>query len=361
MNWTLETTIKPTDTYMGESHECWAGDAEQRNGKYYFYFSECVHTTGVMVADAPGGPYGDALGGPLLPKGLTPTLSYDPGVFTDDDAERSPYIVFGVMKPTGDGYYIAKLNDDMVSLAEEPRKIELDVEADDKPALHKHNGTYYLTWQSFYATADNIYGPYTFRGNTNAAYEHGHYFQWRNQWFHCFGVQDPTAVYRNTALSYVHFKANGEMVEDAVPIEFGVGHYDSRWNRIQACWYMASDGMKKIECPRGGFEMLAQRSGAWLKFPNVRDLPENAKIALFGVSTNPAGCTVEVRAGDPQGELLGSTGFGHASNNAGPGSWHSYFPAITELKNAAGTQDLCLVFQGEGADLCRVDWLRFFK
>ena len=31
---------------------------------------------------------------------------------------------------------------------------------DDKPFLHKHNATYYLSWGGFYATASHPYGPY---------------------------------------------------------------------------------------------------------------------------------------------------------------------------------------------------------
>ena len=68
-------------------------------------------------------------------------------------------------------FYIAKLNEDMISLAETPRKILVDRKMgpygpgkmDDKPFLHKRRGVYYLSWGCYYAMADNVYGPYTYK------------------------------------------------------------------------------------------------------------------------------------------------------------------------------------------------------
>src|SRR5690242_9318257 len=39
VEWTKESVIKPEDTYIGSSNSCWATDAAEKNGKYYFYFS----------------------------------------------------------------------------------------------------------------------------------------------------------------------------------------------------------------------------------------------------------------------------------------------------------------------------------
>ena len=63
-----------------------------------------------MVADRVEGPYRDALDGPLVD-------SFDPTIFTDDDG--TPYIIYG-----HGTYFIARLNDDLLSLAEEdPRAL----------------------------------------------------------------------------------------------------------------------------------------------------------------------------------------------------------------------------------------------
>ena len=68
LNWKLEFVLKPEDTYLKKCQECYATDGAERNGKYYFYFSEQQRSTGVAVADRPEGPYKDALGKPLLPR-----------------------------------------------------------------------------------------------------------------------------------------------------------------------------------------------------------------------------------------------------------------------------------------------------
>ncbi len=312
-----------------------------------------------MVSDRPGGPFRDALGEPLLADSLTPTKSYDPCVFVDDDADRTPYIVFGTpVWAGGDSYYIARLNEDMISLAERPRKIELDNDADDKPDLFKRDGVYYLMWQSFYATSRNVYGPYTFCGHGGAANEHGNIFQWNNQWFHCFGVQDPTFTFRSTAMCYVHFKKDGSLVEDDMIVVQGVGQYQADWARIQAEWFMAGEGIRKQENAYNGFDVVADRDVAWVRYPNIRGVGEDAGLSLRGACFPPNGCAIEVREGDPQGELLGMLEVD--PRDAPLDSWRGYLPVNLRMRNRAGGLDLCLVFRGEGADLFRFDWFRFW-
>lgn len=112
VNWELESVLDPADTYIGEGFTgAWATDAAYRNGKYYWYFSERNEQTGVVVGNSPVGPWQDPLGEPLLGEDLTPTHEYDPSII---EYEGIHYIVFGVWD-----FYIARLNDDMISLAEE--------------------------------------------------------------------------------------------------------------------------------------------------------------------------------------------------------------------------------------------------
>ena len=123
VHWKIEYVLKPEDTYVGKSESCWATDAAERNGKHYMYFSKGFESTGVVVSEnGPGGPYKDVLGKPLLPKELCWNNEYDPSIFIEDD--NTPYIVFGFggdYKIGSTSYQIAKLNDDMISLAEAPR------------------------------------------------------------------------------------------------------------------------------------------------------------------------------------------------------------------------------------------------
>jgi len=179
--WEHVGTISPENNYMGKGNtSCWAGDIVERNGMYYWYFSNRKENCGVMVASQPEGPYTDALGKPLV-------KSFDPTIFVDDD--NTPYIIYGEH-----GYKIARLKESMVELDEEPRLITINKTSffpdTDKNSLHKHNGIYYLSCSGYYATSENIYGPYETKGlvgkgwGLDTGYGHGDFFIWKNNWYH---------------------------------------------------------------------------------------------------------------------------------------------------------------------------------
>jgi len=211
--WEHVGTIDPKDNYMGAGNtNCWAGDIVERNGSFYWYFSNRKESTGVMVASKPEGPYTDALGKPLVD-------SFDPSIFTDDDG--TSYIVYG----EGD-YKIARLDDSMVALAEDPKIIALDrPEAFpwcDKNSLHKHNGIYYLSWSGHYATSHNLYGPYSYKGvvgeklDLDSGYAHGDFFVFKGQWYHvwCKYRDRSKDRIRDCFIAPVSFGADGTMVDD---------------------------------------------------------------------------------------------------------------------------------------------------
>ena len=193
---------------------CWAGDIVARNGRYYRFFSNHNIESGVMVADRPEGPYHDALGGPLVD-------SFDPTIFTEDDG--TPYIIYG-----HGTYYIARLNDDLLSLAEEPQALAFvdgdrgDFPIMDKNSLHKYKGIYYLSCSGYYATASSVYGPYTYRGLVGEAYDlasyfgHGDFFEWKNQWYHvwCRDRNRDHDRIRDCFIAPTHYLADGSMYDD---------------------------------------------------------------------------------------------------------------------------------------------------
>ena len=355
VNWTLEYTLRPEDTFLGRCEECYATDSAYRNGKYYLYFSHQQIQTGVAVADRPEGPYVDALGKPLIPQGLVDTPSYDPAVFIDDDEAQTPYIMWG-FTCFNKKYHIARLSEDMISLAEEPRPIEHGPWWSDAPWLWKHNGLYYLiTHRSWYSTAESIYGPYTYRGrfchDCNNV-DHPCVFDFHNQTYFAYGVPanygkgETDPYFRATKILYAHYKDNGEIVIDEFLQDKGVGQYHVSWGRIKGEWYFAaSDGVCKKE-NGDGFEMRGITDGAFLYYQNIHGLPEKAKLLVRG-KCEYAPCTIEVREGGPEGALLGSyicepeCAIEHGDTREFP---------IT-LSNAEGTHSLCFVFRGEGEDL----------
>jgi hypothetical protein len=211
--WTHVGTINPADNYMGAGNtNCWAGDIVERNGSYYWYFSNRKQSTGVMVASAPEGPYVDALGGPLLD-------SFDPSIFVDDDG--TAYIING-----DTDYQIARLKDSMIELDEEPRSITIDRKgifpSMDKNSLHKHNGIYYLSCSGYYATSRNLYGPYEYQGlvgtglGLDTPFGHGDFFIWKGQWYHvwCKYIDRNHDRIRDCFIAPVIYEPDGSIHDD---------------------------------------------------------------------------------------------------------------------------------------------------
>jgi len=337
--WEKESVIRPEETSMGASWECWAVDAAEKDGKYYVYLSNGGKETYVVKSDNPGKGWRDPLGRPLLEETLTPTRSYDPTVFTDDDG--SSYIIFGTpVWAGGDSYYIAKLNDDMISLAETPRKIELDDMADDKSFLHKYNGVYYLTWASYYATSDNVYGPYTTRGNINLSTDHGSFFEWNEQWFMAFTVDETIDhIRRATGIAYIHFRENGDMCADPLIREYGVGQYRAEWNCIEAEWFMKGHNTAKKENTFGNFDVVL-KEGSWVEYPNIHDMPQNPILIVHAASEEDVELDI----------YEGETFLGTLKKNKGfldGGEFPKYNNGMLELPLSAGTHSLRFVAKGD--------------
>ena len=357
VNWTLETTIHPEDTFLGQCEECYATDAAERNGKYYFYFSHQQYQTGVMVSEnGPAGPYRDALGKPLLPPGIADTPSYDPTVFVDDDENKTPYIMWGFTL-NGKHYYVARLNEDMISLAEEPRAVEIvNGWENDACWISKFNGVYYLnSHEGAYATSDSIYGPYTYRGRIcqDCFTDHGTFFNFNGQDYFAYGVPENyerdeplDRYYRTTKIVYAHLKDNGEIVTDEFIKGTGVAKYDAGWETIQGEWFFdKSDEVYKKE-NAGGFEMRGITDGSYLVFPKIQNMPTNALLKVRVANGGDSPCTLEIRKEGPHGELLGKCAVG---NTGGSGDFGVFDIA---LKNTAGTHGICFVFRtGSGEEV----------
>ena len=326
VNWELESVLNPADTYIGEGFQgAWATDAASRNGKYYWYLSERNEQTGVVVGDSPAGPWKDPLGEPLLAEDLTPTHEYDPAII---EHRGIHYIVFGVWD-----FYIARLNDDMISLAELPRKIIVnnpvgpygDNSTDDKPFVHERNGSFYLSWGAFYAVSDNVYGPYDYQGSIlnedsfAPGYaeptwphgfrqgRHGSFFEWHNQTYfaYCDMSQSGNRFFRDTFISYVHYRDNGAIAPVRVD-GIGVGEYDANQGKIEAEDYFAAENTVKRETREGEFVVSANSGANYVSYPNVRGLAGKKNITLRISTPAPSTSKIEIRKGSTTGQVVGS-------------------------------------------------------
>lgn len=375
VNWTKRSVLNPNDTYIGKDFtRCWATDAAYKDGKYYFYFSEGNEQTGVVVGDTPFGPWKDVLGKPLLKSDMSPTHEYDMAVFEDNGQH---YIIFGVWD-----YYIAKLNDDMVSLAEAPKKIEINnprgpynphgtnkkMPTDDKPFVHKYNGKYYLSWGCFYAMSDNLYGPYDYKDtvikeesfakgydaptwpNGFLQGRHGSFFEWHNQWYYvyCDISQTGNRYFRDSFISYVHYMDNGEMATIRVD-GVGVGNYNADVS-IEAEDYFKSENILKVENTKGGFSLQPEKSSSYCIYPNVKNLADKTILELEVIASEDS--EIEVREDNPEGAFLFTCKI--PKNDI-----YTFQNTQFKTKNLKDNQSICILFKGYSAKSLLLNRFKF--
>lgn len=181
--------------------QLWAPDAAFANGKYYFYFPakdrQDIFRIGVATSANPAGPF-KAEASPI--KG---SYSIDPAVFKDDDGKF--YMYFGgiwggqlqrwqtskydtaAVEPNDErpamGPRVARMSSNMLQFAEPVKEVRIldsagnaiqgkdhDRRFFEAAWMHKYQGKYYLSYSTgdthfiCYATGDNPYGPFTYRG-----------------------------------------------------------------------------------------------------------------------------------------------------------------------------------------------------
>jgi len=187
--------------------QMWAPDAHEKDGTFYLFFPakdfDGIFRIGVATSTSPTGPF--------IPrdKPIKGSFSIDPAVFKDDDG--SYYMYFGGIwggqlqrwktgefntdQPESPTAFlpeanqtallpiVAKLRDDLLEFAEEPKEIEildergeLLLQGDNERRffeaawLHKYNGKYYFSYSTgdthfiCYAIGNNPYGPFTYTG-----------------------------------------------------------------------------------------------------------------------------------------------------------------------------------------------------
>ncbi len=310
VHWQCRKSLKREDTYLPpDSTDCWACDAVQSpwDGKYYLYYSHGGESTGVAVSDRPDGPFADARGKtPILPKGITPTNSYDPDILLPDAEDPHAWIVFG--SDWTDHYWAMQLKENMTEgipatarkvpvYPDENTKEELLGELrSDQAEIFRYGNTWYLYWAGRYATSDNRLGPYIFRGNIGADIphypdgrafiDHGSFTEWKGQWFYAVSCGEESWSFRQSWLMYLHVCDDGTLMFDEEIRQYGVGQYNADWDRIQAEWYMQLDGpeIRKMELhekgKHAGFAITQETGTHCAHYPHVYGMRENLCMTL---------------------------------------------------------------------------------
>lgn len=256
-----KTTVHPVALDVKDvpwaSQQMWAPDAAFKNGTYYLYFpakdKQGAFRIGVATSKSPVGPF------KANPQPIKGSFSMDPTLFMDQGGES--YLIFGgiwggQLQRNVTGKYdpngsktdlekpnepaltpkIAKMNGDLTEFAEAPRDVVILDEAG-KPLLggdtqrrffegswlHKYNGKYYLSYSTgdthniVYATSDNVYGPYTYRGQVlkpvNGWTSHHSITEWKGKWwlfYHDVQLSGDTRL-RNVKMTELKYNPDGSI------------------------------------------------------------------------------------------------------------------------------------------------------
>jgi len=231
--WTYHGVVmQPTDFSYGKG-EAWASQIIEKDGRYYLFTSMQADepynskVVGVAVSDNPTGPFVDAIGKPLITDDMTDNGTrgwwndFDPTVLID--SEGTPWLCWG-----NGTCFLVKLTDDLCSLAEEIRVIDVPNYVEG-PWLAEREGRYYLIYVSMggdresisYAMADSIGGEWTPMGEITGMPEnsftihpgvcefHGEwYFFYHNGALYLDGYQGNSGR-RSVCVEPMHFREDG--------------------------------------------------------------------------------------------------------------------------------------------------------
>ena len=215
--------MKISDFSWAKSGDAYAGQAIERNGKYYWYISTNSTGIGVGVADKPQGPYKDALNKPLLTNKDCFASSHswaciDPSVFIDKDGQA--WLFWGNRE-----CYYAKLKSNMIEIDGEVKQVKFEgLQFTEAPWIHYYNGKYYLSYATgfpekiAYAMANSIDGPWEYKGilneiagnsNTN----HQAIVNFRDRWYfiyHNGGINTDGGSYsRSICIENLYYNPDG--------------------------------------------------------------------------------------------------------------------------------------------------------
>jgi len=165
-NWTYHEPVKAAGTngIAKWASRSWAPAAAYKHidgaDKFFLYFSDNANGVGVLTADSPTGPWTDPLGKALISR-HTPNCNipwvFDPAVLIDDDGKG--YLYFGGGIPQGmdenpGSARVVMLNDDMISLAGDPIKIDAPFFFEDS-GINKINGKYIYSYCTNWGVTDS--------------------------------------------------------------------------------------------------------------------------------------------------------------------------------------------------------------
>ncbi|MFC3490918.1 family 43 glycosylhydrolase [Glycomyces rhizosphaerae] len=375
VNWTDHGSPLSLDTFSWAGANAWAGQAIERDGKFYWYVPVSERATGqfaigVAVADSPTGPFRDALGHPLVVNG-----EIDPSVFIDDDGQA--YLYWG-----NPNLWYVKLNADMISYSGAVTQVPLTTEGfgarpgsterptlyEEGPWVYKRGSLYYNVFaaqccQEFigYSTAPTATGPWTYRGTVmpaqgNAFTNHAGVIDFKGNsyfFYHNGALPGGGGFTRSVAVEQFTYNADGtipqmNMTTAGAPQVGALNPY-VRQEAETIAW---ANGVETEWTAAGGMNVSWIENGDSIKVKGAA-FGTGARQFTARVASATSGGTIELRVDGPNGPVVG------ACTVSGTGGWQTWADVSCPVSGATGTRDLYLTFTGGSGFLFNVDWWRF--
>ena len=343
----------------------WAPDCIYRNGKYYFYFPAPAKDTtlgrgffiGAAVSDKPYGPF---IPQPDPIKGVR---GIDPDVLIDKDGQA--YLYFAARN-----IYVAKLKENMLELASEPKIIEglPDKGLKEGPYVFERNGVYYLTYPHVqdkterleYAVSNNPAGPFKVTGvimdeipgcwtNQNSV------VKFKGQWYLFYHYNDLSPHFdknRSVRIDSLFFNEDGT-IKKVIPTLRGVGVTDAL-KKIQIDRYSLKsdagasvaflDTLNKFE----GWKVVLDTAGASIQYNSV-DFGSNKLKSVDIKALSKTGGNIQIRLDKPDGPVIGQVEIPESNE------WKIINSPLLEFQQ--GIHNLIILLNDNKS--VEIDWIRF--
>ena len=391
VNWTDHGSPLAIESFEWADDRAWAAQCVECQGKFYWYV--CLHSKltgamaiGVAVGDSPMGPFRDAIGKPLCDG----SWDYiDPTVYIDDDGRA--FLYWG-----NPNIYYAELNEDMISIKGEVKKLEQTVNSfgapnPDKrvkgekykdiytegPWFYKRKDNYYLLYAAggvpehiAYSMSKSPVGPWKYMGeimplqDTGSFTNHCGVIDYKGNsyfFYHTGKLPGGGGFGRSVAVEQFEYNADGTFPVINATQE-GVKPVGSLnpYQRVEAETMAFSEGVKTEPNDRTGIYVSDIHNGDYIKVREVDLGKKGASKLEVSVASALRGGIIEVYADSIGGTLITEIQVPHT------GGWEAWKTLETAVKQGeqavSGTHDLYFCFKGrKGCKLFNFDWWKLVE
>ena len=285
------------------TRQMWAPDCIYKDGKYYFYFpargEDKTFRIGVATSDSPAGPFIPE------PSYIEGTDEIDPAAFIDDDGQA--YLYWG-----GKSVSVAKLDSTMKQFVGDIVKPDGVKYFYEGAWMHKHNGTYYLSYSTgkfhpdtndhliAYSTSNSPLGPFEFGGivnhNVSSITNHHSIVEFKGQWYlfyHNSDLSDGNNNRRSVVADYLHYNDDGS-IRPVIQTQLGIGRYDGL-AVIEAENYSETQNAHKQQNDNNGLHIVFAANDKII-FNNIMFGDKTMNAIELKISSEIAGGKIMVRS-----------------------------------------------------------------